>query len=113
MGLAPFYEHTPTKTGSFDDFLVVGLQGREWISKLVQSLYLRSHGDIFLFEFSLRDLERAWAKSARRLQLGALKLSPHCLRHGGPSHDILHNTRSLEQVRRRGFWKSMQSVERY
>jgi len=38
---------------------------------------------------------------------------PHSLRHSGPARDVLNNTRSLEEIRRRGRWASLKSVQRY
>ena len=37
----------------------------------------------------------------------------HRLRHTGPANDTLRGTKSLEQIRRRGRWASLKSVERY
>ena len=37
----------------------------------------------------------------------------HKLRHTGPANDTLRGTKSLEQIRRRGRWASLKSVERY
>ena len=37
----------------------------------------------------------------------------HAVRHSGPSEDLARGRSSLEQVRRRGRWKSMDSVQRY
>ena len=39
--------------------------------------------------------------------------TPHRLRHSGPSHDVLHGRRTLEEIRRRGRWVSQKSVQRY
>ena len=38
---------------------------------------------------------------------------PHHLRHAGASRDAESNKRSLELIRRRGRWKSSESVQRY
>ena len=38
---------------------------------------------------------------------------PHDLRHSGAARDVAAGTRTLEQVRRRGRWVSMDSVQRY
>ena len=37
----------------------------------------------------------------------------HKLRHTGPANDTLRGTKSLEQIRRRGRWATLKSVERY
>eukprot|EP00972_Heterocapsa_arctica_P110581 16282724-Heterocapsa_arctica.AAC.1 len=38
---------------------------------------------------------------------------PHAIRHSGPSEDLARQRCSLEEVRRRGRWKGMDSVQRY
>jgi len=38
---------------------------------------------------------------------------PHSLRHSGPSHKVIRNECTLEEIRRRGRWKSPKSVQRY
>ena len=42
-----------------------------------------------------------------------LSPSPYSLRHGGASHDRSTNSRSIQDVRKRGNWKAWQSVRRY
>ena len=38
---------------------------------------------------------------------------PHTLRHVGPSHDVMANCRTLQQVRNRGRWRAPSSCLRY
>ena len=62
-----------------------------------------------------RALEKARglpAAAARRLGLQASTVL-YQLRHGGASHDLLHQTRSYEGVRARGRWRSDSSVRRH
>ena len=35
------------------------------------------------------------------------------LRHGGASHDVAHRMRTLDEVQKRGSWRSKASVARY
>lgn len=55
----------------------------------------------------LAALERSGATSA----LGGVHV--YQLRHGGASRDFVTKSRSLEEVRRRGRWRSWASVRRY
>ena len=65
-----------------------------------------------IFDMSPDDFRTKWA--AAKQQLGLAHLGPpHDLRHGGASRDVEAGTRSLEQVRRRGRWKQLSSVQRY
>lgn len=42
-----------------------------------------------------------------------LNLVPYQARHGGATHDRWDKSRSLEEVRKRGRWRSEQSTRRY
>ena len=42
-----------------------------------------------------------------------MKLTPHMLRHGGPSEDVLAGHRTLAQVQERGRWEAKASVRNY
>ena len=47
------------------------------------------------------------------LGLGPLKPVRYSLRHGGASDDLLCRRRSLEEVKKRGQWRTDQSLRRY
>ena len=57
-------------------------------------------------------LRKIWHQTLRDLKL-EFAGPPHSIRHSGPSEDLARGRASLEQVRRRGRWKSMDSVQRY
>ena len=40
-------------------------------------------------------------------------ITPHQLRHSGPSHDRYHRLRSLADIQARGMWKQLASVKIY
>ena len=64
------------------------------------------------FEITADALRKAWRQAKKDAQLewvGPL----HGLRHAGASRDIEEGTRTLEQVRRRGRWQLLSSVQRY
>jgi len=65
-----------------------------------------------VFPITQADFRRQWHTVCRHLGLEWAG-PPHRLRHSGPSEDIARERTSLELVRRRGRWKSMQSVQRY
>jgi integrase len=111
--LSPKAEGVPTKVGEFDDSLIVGSTGREWVSKITELLWRKSLPNAFIFQFSLREVEKVFKLATTALSLTSLHVTPHSLRHGGPSHDVYFNIRNLDQVQRRGFWKALSSVRRY
>lgn len=49
--LSPSVEGVPTKVGEFDDSLIVGSKGREWISKVLEKLWRHSNPNATLFFF--------------------------------------------------------------
>ena len=58
------------------------------------------------------DLRRVWARAAEKLGV-AWTPPPHGIRHLQPTLDVWLQKRSLEQVRRRGRWTGLGSVQRY
>ena len=73
---------------------------------------MRSNGNAEkVWNFDYSDLVHVWRNACRALRLTAYV--PYQLRHGGPSHDRLQQTRSLEAIQKRGRWKQLRSVARY
>eukprot|EP00438_Fugacium_kawagutii_P005727 Skav230031 [mRNA] locus=scaffold261:317606:318451:- [translate_table: standard] len=105
----------PSKTGQFNDSLVVGLKDREWVGTLLGRLYSLHTGqtDGAIFPFSLNSFEKEFRASVVALKLQKLRISPHCLRHGGASHDYLSQVLSLQDIQQRGCWGAFESVRRY
>ncbi|CAE8613278.1 unnamed protein product, partial [Polarella glacialis] len=111
--LSPKTEGVPTKVGEFDDSLIVGSTGREWVSQIAELLWRKSLPNALFFPFSLREIEKVFKLATTALSVMLLHVTPRSLRHGGPSHDVYFNIRNLDQVQRRGFWKALSSVRRY
>jgi len=65
-----------------------------------------------IFSFSQQAFYTAWETAKAALGLDFLG-PPHDLRHSGAARDLEQGTRSLEQIRRRGRWRAMDSVQRY
>eukprot|EP00438_Fugacium_kawagutii_P004066 Skav200557 [mRNA] locus=scaffold2256:91297:92139:+ [translate_table: standard] len=105
----------PSKAGQINDSLVVGLQDRSWVGTLLGKLYSQHTGqtDDALFSFSLNQFEAVFRDAVNELKLDKLRLTPHCLRHGGASHDYLSGNLSLQDIQQRGCWATYESVRRY
>ena len=106
---------SPSKVGEFNDSLVVGSADRKWVGTMLGRLYSKhvGHDRDTIFPFTLNQFEKAFKDSVTRLGLQKLKLTPHCLRHGGASHDYLMEHRSLQDIQQRGCWACFDSVRRY
>ena len=64
-----------------------------------------------VFPFDQGHLRHVWNSKLRQLGLPPFPL--HTLRHSKPSEEVLLRTRSVEDVRRRGRWNQLKSVQRY
>ena len=80
---------------------------KEWRAKL------RTHSPSKpLFFLNPQQLNDIWSDA--KVKLGLSHLGPlHDLRHAGAARDIESKLRSLEEVRRRGRWKTLDSVQRH
>ena len=65
-----------------------------------------------VFPFSQASFRAEWGTSLLRLDLPFVG-PPHSLRHSGPSRDAASGARTLEEIRRRGRWSQLKSVQRY
>lgn len=82
-------------------------------SKTTRASLAVSDGRMFAQPFDVRRklLARAVAKLGLKRWLG--DVDAYQLRHGGASFDFVSKARGLEEVRRRGRWRSWTSVRRY
>jgi hypothetical protein len=62
---------------------------------------------------TLRKYGETLAAAADRLGYSFLGLTPHMIRHSGPSNDRFENRRTLLAVQKRGRWAMSKSVNRY
>ena len=49
----------------------------------------------------------------KHLGLAKFALTPHAVRHSGPSQDFLNKSRTADEIQARGRWKSLRSIQRY
>ena len=84
---------------------------RAWVARLFLELARKRPPNAPIFSVSRETVARTVKRACDLLGIECPVL--HKLRHTGPANDTLRGTRSLEQVRRRGRWASLKSVERY
>jgi integrase len=64
-----------------------------------------------VFDFSAETLRRAMRNLNMALAV-PFTFTPHCLRHGGATHDYMRGV-ELQRIQVRGRWKSFDSMQRY
>ena len=103
-----------TKNGEQDECVIIGRPGRPWLGRLFSSYLAHIRLAEPLFPgLTLAAFEKAVTKAALGLHLQRLHLTPHILRHSGPSNDLFRKRSSLSQVKARGRWKAQASAARY
>jgi hypothetical protein len=84
---------------------------RAWVARLFLELVRKRPPNSPIFSVSRETVARNVKRACDLLGIECPVL--HRLRHTGPANDTLRESKSLEQIRRRGRWASLKSVERY
>jgi hypothetical protein len=112
--LAPAEDEKPTKTGQFDDSVLIGDIQHEWLGSLLGIITKNKKPEDRLFpSLSLASYERLFRDAMQQRFSNSIHATPHSVRHSGPSNDRFHKRRSLLQIQKRGRWASPKSVSRY
>ena len=118
--LAPSTGLERTKTKMQDDHVIVGHVVRKWVSEALDIfIAARFKGKNFTGKLFPGLTVAKLEKQVRRAVdlVGDVtelpEITPHTMRHSGPSNDIFRGWRKLEEVRLRGRWAAMTSVQRY
>lgn len=96
------------KTGSNQGVVIEA----EYLKFVLASVVSRLAPKDFVFVLERTRFRRLYTEAALRRGLEWVG-PPHNLRHSKPARDAKNNVRSLEQIRRRGRWVALSSVERY
>jgi integrase len=113
LSLFPAGEGTASKVGVFNDSVVLDSTNREWLTDILLRRCNELKRGQSLFPYTYPQFLRLFQKAADTAGLSAWQVSPHILRHSGPSHDHLNGLRSLADIKRRGRWSADRSVRRY
>ena len=111
--ICPQEELKGTKTNKRDDSVIIGINDRAWVAELCPEIWRLAKKGESLFDMSLATLERLFREACSALELKKLRITPHSLRHGGPSTDRYRGHLNLLEIKRRGRWASEASVVRY
>ena len=111
--IAPFQLGSATKTGKFDDsVLVADKSDRSWLTKAME-LYVRKHPDKLFPRLTLAKYEGWFKQAGVKLRYKTKCVMPHILQHSGASNDAFHKRRSLLDIQKRGRWEAKKSFSRY
>ena len=115
--LHPLELETPSKTGEFDETVLFDLPQIVWIAEQTFRLLKAGHrcASEPLFSVSLETVRSFMRDVGSRFGMEVAVGDPHPyrLRHGGPSRDVLLGFRTLQEIQKRGRWRSFSSVRRY
>ena len=101
----------PGKTGTYDD--AVMLDTDPWMTPFLELLKANRPPDARLWTISGARVIQLFLQAVAVLGMSLLAPVRYSLRHGGASDDILTKRRSLLEVKRRGQWRTDQSLRRY
>jgi integrase len=102
---------TNTKTGPNQSVMVRNKLVYQLILLLLHNQALTSTSLLFPFnESAYRKLFHAACSS---LSLSDYNFSPHCLRHGGATHDYINNASDINSIIERGRWAIVKSARTY
>ena len=104
-----------TKTGTQDDTVLLDSLDRSYAPALLKVVFQKCRGESGpLFpSLTLASYEAAFRKAKQMAQLSQFQLTPHAVRHSGPSVDSLTKCRSPAEIQARGRWKCAKSIMRY
>ena len=107
-------DETPTKTGTFDESIVIDGEWSTWLNTVLQFLYSNLDDyDSLWIKLSHEDMYNMLKMASMRLGLQVLDLEWYCVRHGGASHDAVMGHRPLDSIQKRLRHLSITTVRRY
>ena len=108
--LSPFEGLVPTKSGKFDDSILINGMWLRWATDFFAALTKGRAGTTPLWPFTHSDLVKEFRDCCRTLNLqGCL----YQLRHSGASADLLSEFRPRSEIQDRGRWAAVTSLNRY
>ncbi|CAK0850412.1 unnamed protein product [Prorocentrum cordatum] len=111
--LHPFEMRTSSKSQEFDQTIVLDLDRQAALADALVQLGLE-RGVGPLLDLTPSALRRALDEAAAAWRLGPLgPLDAYRFRHAGASVDFATGARRLEEIQRRGRWRSARSLRRY
>ena len=110
--LCPEEWQKPSKTGQFDDTLILDGPDYAWLQNLMPGLR-GNGGEELVFNLSVTQLNALWRRAVVLAGVKELDQVPYHMRHTGVSHELVTGRRSLAECKRRGRWGSDKSLRRF
>ena len=104
----------PSKTHELDEAVMIDHPYMQWLGVVLKHLKSKASSSQSVFDFDMAHVTKHW-----HLAADACGFHPHgiqCvyqIRHGSASTDRLTQQRSVEELMKRGRWKSLSSLRRY
>lgn len=115
--LAPFERGESSKTGIYDEVLILEDTRASFLGPIVCSLAkqkeLQEGPEVSMWGFNARKYLQIWRACVGALDVASLATSPYQNRHGGASRDHLMRLRSVQEIQRRGRWACDTSARIY
>ena len=111
VNLSPVEDCVPGKTGLFDESIMWDTE--LWTGALFQRLIHGRPPAALLWPLDHGDIIVLFKNVCQQLGMACLQPCLYSLRHGGASQDLLSRCRTLEEVKKRGGWRSDASLRRY
>ena len=110
--LHPAERRVPSKTGEYDETIAIDLP---WLVRALRERKCQVPTDSLLLPGGPRGLQRLYDEAQLLLRTEPLfgRQTLYVLRHSGASSDTWLRRRSLDEVQKRGRWRSETSVRRY
>lgn len=115
--LAPFERGEESKTGIFDEVLILDDKRLSSLGPLTVGMAAKKEKkqgpQADLWDFNAKKYLEVWRSCVAALGAEELAKSPYQNRHGGASRDHLQGVRSVQAIQRRGRWAADSSARIY
>lgn len=113
LPLHPEEGQQPSKAGYFDEGLRLDSPWLGWMTSFLGILVEHRDPTATFWPFLHEELIRSLKTACKYLGLDHMHVCLYSLRHGGASHDSLHNLHTLPGIKDRGRWADDRSLRRY
>ena len=110
--VAPQDMQMTTKTGEVDDSILIDNRICPWLSRVLSLLHKPGSRNAVFPGLSLSKYENQFKQAMTAMEL-PLALTPHVVRHSGPSNDFYHRRKTIKQIQKQGRWAAFKSCRRY